>query len=132
MTSHLHGLTPLCDWARCFNCGQSRPASDTSIPTCCAVPLVISAWTPAPRAVQLTAVADDGLNPATRRVLDALISAGPKGRTTAELCQPDVGGERFSARLHELRQAGWTIHGRCERQGSWRYTIDLARQEKAA
>ena len=35
------------------------------------------------------------------------LQRGP--RTTAELCQPDVGGVRFGARLMELRADGYTI-----------------------
>lgn len=55
---------------------------------------------------------------ARQRVLDALLS-GPK--TTAELCHPQVGGERFGARILELRAAGHTIRSRRVREGSWLY-----------
>lgn len=43
--------------------------------------------------------------------------------TTAELCQPDVGGVRFGARLLELRAEGHTILERRLRAGSSLYTL---------
>lgn len=55
-----------------------------------------------------------------QRVLNAL-RTGPK--TTAELCGPDVGGERFGGRLLELRAAGYVITEQRLRQGSHLYTL---------
>lgn len=46
------------------------------------------------------------MKPSTRRVLDRL-RQGPA--TTAQLCQPDVGGLRFGARLLELREVGFGV-----------------------
>ncbi|MCU1500615.1 MAG: hypothetical protein JWM47_4568 [Acidimicrobiales bacterium] len=60
---------------------------------------------------------------AKQRVLDALLAAGGGGQTTAQLCQPAVGGERFGARIHELRQAGHEIRERRLAPGSSLYTI---------
>jgi hypothetical protein len=57
---------------------------------------------------------------AKQRVLAAL-RAGTK--TTADLCAPDVGGVRFSARLMELRDDGHIIEDHPIRQGSWKYTL---------
>lgn len=54
------------------------------------------------------------------RVL-ARLQQGPA--TTADLCAPGVGGERFGGRLKELRDEGHTIDGRCLRAGSWLYTL---------
>ena len=63
------------------------------------------------------------MTPRQRQLLEALERAGRRGLTTAEIMQPDVGGERFSARLAELRAAGYKIDGKYERQGSWRYKL---------
>jgi hypothetical protein len=57
------------------------------------------------------------------RILKALQDAGERGCTTADLCQPNVGGVRFSARIEELRAAGHNILATIIRQGSWRYTL---------
>lgn len=58
---------------------------------------------------------------AKARILAAL-KDGPK--TTAELCQPSVGGVRFGARLMELRHdEGHTITEERLRAGSSRYTL---------
>lgn len=59
--------------------------------------------------------------PAARRVLAKLIGAGERGATTAELCQPGVGGVRFGARVHELRGLGFRIDAAPVRTGSYRY-----------
>lgn len=72
------------------------------------------------------------MKPSTRRVLASLREGGERGRTTAELCQPDVGGVRFSARIQELRDAGHVI-SKCQvRQGSWRYWLRDEALEEAA
>lgn len=57
------------------------------------------------------------------RVLEALRAAGARGCTTAELCQPAVGGERFGARVHELRGEGYEIVERRVRAGSSLYVL---------
>jgi hypothetical protein len=49
------------------------------------------------------------MKPATLRVLKALEAAVGNRMTTHELMQPEVGGERFGARIQELRDAGYTI-----------------------
>lgn len=64
------------------------------------------------------------MKPTTARVLRTLQDAGEYGATTAELCQPDVGGVRFAARVHELRhEHGFEIAEMRVRQGSSRYTL---------
>ena len=64
------------------------------------------------------------MKPTTARVLRTLQDAGERGATTAELCQPDVGGVRFAARVHELRHLhGHTIVETRVRQGSSRYVL---------
>jgi hypothetical protein len=63
------------------------------------------------------------LKPSARRVLSALQAAGTAGATTHELGQAHVGGFRFGARVHELRDAGYRIVERRERAGSSRYTL---------
>lgn len=57
---------------------------------------------------------------AKQRVLARLL-IGPAN--TAELCQPDVGGIRFGARLLELRREGYEITERRLRAGSSLYTL---------
>lgn len=57
------------------------------------------------------------------RILKALRVAGGRGATTSELCQPDVGGVRFGARIKELRDDGYAITAVLERPGSHRYTL---------
>lgn len=59
--------------------------------------------------------------PAARRVLATLVGAGERGATTADLCQPGVGGVRFGARIHELRGLGFRIDATPVRTGSYRY-----------
>lgn len=61
----------------------------------------------------------------TRRqlVLEALRDAGPQGCTTGQLCQPDCGGVRFSARIMELREAGAVISATPIRRGAHRYIL---------
>lgn len=63
------------------------------------------------------------LKPAANRVLNALRGAGQRGLTTAELCQPEVGGCRFGARVHEIRNAGFVVVNRRIRNGSDRYWL---------
>lgn len=63
------------------------------------------------------------MKPATRRVLRALQAAGGRGMTTHDLCQPHVGGVRFSARLYEIRAEGYQIKSQRERAGSTRYVL---------
>jgi hypothetical protein len=63
------------------------------------------------------------MKPSTRRVLEALERAGRRGCSTHDLMQPNVGGERFSARVAELRADGYTISSKYERQGSYRYRL---------
>lgn len=60
---------------------------------------------------------------AKSRILTALKDAGPSGLLTANLCQPEIGGVRFSARLLELRDEGWEIREERVRQGSHRYVL---------
>lgn len=63
------------------------------------------------------------MKPTCRRVLKALIAVGGVGVTTRELCQPDVGGTRFGGRIFELREMGFRIESRRERNGSQRYWL---------
>ncbi|MCW3039450.1 MAG: hypothetical protein JWM31_1355 [Solirubrobacterales bacterium] len=56
-------------------------------------------------------------------IIAALEAAGERGCTTAELCQPDVGGVRFGGRIDELRKAGYIIRESRIRQGSHRYVL---------
>lgn len=72
------------------------------------------------------------LKPSTRRVLSALTAAGERGLTTAQLCQPGVGGVRFGARVLELRSVGFTIAASQERPGSYRYKLIPSIGEVAA
>lgn len=58
-----------------------------------------------------------------QRVLQALKDAGEHGLNTVALCQPEVGGVRFSARIQELRDDGYDIQSTCIRLGSWRYWL---------
>lgn len=55
-------------------------------------------------------------------LLSILESAGSRGVTTAECMAAGV-GSRYSARLMELRDAGYVIESVRERDGSWRYTL---------
>lgn len=80
--------------------------------------------------VQLPGVAS--LKPSARRVLVALRNAGAPGLTTAQLCQPGVGGVRFGARIMELRSVGFTVTAKQERPGSYRYRLTVPNQAKAA
>lgn len=63
------------------------------------------------------------MKPATRRVLAALLAAGARGATTHDLCQPDVGGIRVSARVFEIREIGLRVDVQQLRPGSYRYTL---------
>ena len=72
------------------------------------------------------------MKPTTARVLRTLQDAGHRGATTAELCQADVGGVRFAARLHELRhEHGFEIDEMRVRQGSSRYTLAVGEPSPA-
>jgi len=55
-------------------------------------------------------------------LLSLLEAAGSRGVTTAECMSAGV-GSRYSARLLELREAGYTVQSVRERDGSWRYTL---------
>lgn len=66
------------------------------------------------------------VKPSARRVLAALEQAGPAGCTTHALCQPEIAGIRFGARIHELRQAGYRIQCSPVRAGSSRYVLIAA------
>lgn len=55
------------------------------------------------------------------RILSALRD-GPKA--TAYLCDPGVGGERFGARVAELRALGYEIETEILRPGSALYTLN--------
>jgi hypothetical protein len=64
------------------------------------------------------------MKPSTTRVLRALEAAGLRGCTTAELCQPEVGGVRFGGRIHELiHDFGCVIERDRIRQGSHHYIL---------
>jgi hypothetical protein len=65
------------------------------------------------------------LKPSARRTLYALRQAGQKGATTGELCQPDVGGIRFGARVQELRDMGCVVYRVQLRPGRWRYWLTV-------
>ena len=47
--------------------------------------------------------------------------AGPRGVTTGEFIDARI--PRFSARIDELRDAGWVIHRARLRASSYRYTV---------
>jgi hypothetical protein len=74
-------------------------------------------------AVETRAVDLPSMYPTTKRVLKALLAVGGRGATTRELCQPDVGGIRLSARIFELRELGFRIDVKELRPGSYRYTL---------
>lgn len=63
------------------------------------------------------------LVPSGRRVLYALRAAGDTGVLNGALCQPDVGGNRFGARVHELRKHGCVIYRAELRPGRYRYWL---------
>ena len=71
------------------------------------------------------------LTPSARRLLAALQDAGDKGLSTSQLCQPALGGVRFGARVHDLRQAGYRISETRVRQGSSRYVLEPQDEEGA-
>lgn len=60
---------------------------------------------------------------AKSRVLAALKNAGRIGCTTAQLCDPSVGGVRFGGRVKELRDEGHEIERFYVRSGSHRYVL---------
>jgi hypothetical protein len=64
------------------------------------------------------------LKPGAMRVLKALTDAGENGCTTHALCQPDVGGLRFGARLGEIRAEGYTVKTKYLRPGSHLYVLN--------
>jgi hypothetical protein len=74
-------------------------------------------------AIETGAVDLPKMYPTTKRVLKALLAVGGNGATTRELCQPDVGGIRLSARVFELRELGFRIDVKELRPGSYRYTL---------
>lgn len=78
------------------------------------------------------ASAIDQLKPSARRVLRLLDAAGDAGQTTHDLCQPQAGGIRFSARVAELRDAGLMIAQHRVRNGSHRYWLARESMERAA
>jgi hypothetical protein len=63
------------------------------------------------------------LVPSGRRTLYALRAAGDTGVTNGALCQPSVGGNRFGARIHELRKHGCVIYRAELRPGRYRYWL---------
>lgn len=63
------------------------------------------------------------MKPSSRRVVNAFLSAPGHRLTTHQLCQPTVGGIRFSARLKELRDAGCEIDSRRTARSGWTYTL---------
>jgi hypothetical protein len=69
------------------------------------------------------------LTPTAQRVLAALQEAGKYGRATNQLCQPDVGGVRFGARILDLRRAGYLIREERIRTGQSRYVLDPQEEE---
>ena len=62
-----------------------------------------------------------GLHPTTARVVYALIRAGARGCSTAELAQATIGGTRFGARIKEARDIGYAIRQEAERGGSYQH-----------
>jgi hypothetical protein len=74
-------------------------------------------------AVETRAVDLPKMYPATKRVFKALLAVGGLGATTRELCQPDVGGIRLSARVYELRALGFRIDVKEIRPGNYRYWL---------
>jgi hypothetical protein len=52
---------------------------------------------------------DDGWNEKAR-VKALLIKRGPAGATTADLCDPAVGGYNGQRRARQLRKEGWPVH----------------------
>jgi hypothetical protein len=55
-------------------------------------------------------------------LLRLLEDAGNHGATTADLLNAGI-GSRYSARILELREDGYTIRSERERDGSYRYTL---------
>lgn len=72
------------------------------------------------------------LKPSALRTLRVLNAAGTRGATTAQLCQSEIGGARFGARIRELRLLGYEIHNHRERPGSERYVLVGIREDVAA
>lgn len=67
------------------------------------------------------------------RVLTALVAAGDRGLTNVQLCHPDVGGNRFGARIKELRDAGIPISDpRHEQGGVYRYVYGVPSSTQAS
>lgn len=62
------------------------------------------------------------MNDSQRKVLCLLEAAGERGVTTKEMVQLGA-GNRFSARLLELRGQGYAIRVTRERESSFRYTL---------
>lgn len=60
---------------------------------------------------------------AKERILEAL-KIGPK--TAVELSNPEIGGLRYTARIHELREEGWIIRSEPISGKTYlRYRLDL-------
>jgi hypothetical protein len=55
-------------------------------------------------------------------ILDALVTAGPTGRTNGELNDISF---RYGARLLELRQAGYDIESIFVGAGQWRFVLHV-------
>lgn len=72
------------------------------------------------------------LKPSARRVLRALAAAGEHGLTTHQLCQLEIGGLRFGARIDEIRAAGLTVTCVRERRASSRYRLVTDLERRAA
>lgn len=62
------------------------------------------------------------MNDSQRKVLDLLEAAGERGATTGELVQLGA-GNRFGARIEELRKMNYIIEAVRERQSSFRYRL---------
>lgn len=57
------------------------------------------------------------------RVLEFLRARGLLGATTAELCDPSIGGHEGTRRVRELRELGYPIFLAPERTGYYRYWL---------
>lgn len=72
------------------------------------------------------------MKPVTRRVLNALQTSSTGWVCGRDLHEPEVGGWRADARLHELRQTGYRLEkqvcscGRCQRGTARVYAWRLA------
>lgn len=66
------------------------------------------------------------VRPPAKRVYNVLKAREHLGATTAELCQPAVGGHRFSSYINELRDAGVAIDTIRQSGSSYRYVLRIA------